>query len=1021
MRAQHDRQIRVFISSTFRDMGAERDYLVKFIFPQLRKLCESRGVIWGEVDLRWGVTDEAAADGKVLPICLEEIRRCQPYFIGLLGERYGWVPESVPMDLIEREPWLKEHITGLKSVTELEILHGVLNNPSLAGHAFFYLRDPAFVESVPRTTRSDFTTEDSASKEKLRLLKQQIRASGFPVRENCANPEELGELVLADLTKVINESFPEGSQPDPLDRETMEHEAFAQSRARVYIGRDEYFQQLDAHACGTDARPLVILGESGSGKSALLANWALRYRASHPGEFLLLHFIGGSPYSSDWAAMLRRIMGEFARRFSIVRDIPEHPDALRATFKNLLHIAAAKARIILVIDALNQLEDRDGAPDLVWLSPVMPENVRLIVSTLPGRALDEINKREWTVLHVQALDPSERLRFITDYLAQYTKALGSARAARIAGAPQSANPLYLRALLEELRLFGEHERLDERITHYLESETIPELYGKILARWESDYGGGGSLVRDSMTLLWAARRGLTETELLQALGKNGEPMPRAQWSPLFLAVGDSLVSRGGLLTFFHDYLREAVRNAYLPTEDHRQSAHLRLADHFASQSAAPAAAHWLARLCAWLGIKNKPSNETPATRRQLDELPWQLAEAGVWPRLLGLFSDLSFFDSLWEASQFDAKSLWARIEKEGLRMVEAYRPMLLHPGRFDSGRVWRISFLLGAAGHTAEALSLRAFLADHFRQTGNRANLAQCLCNQAEALRTRGDLDGSMALNRESEQLCRELADWDSLSTVLGNQALIMETRGDLDGAMELHREEERICRDRGNKDGLQRALGNQALILETRDDLNGAMALHEQEEQTCRELGDWDALGTCLGNQAVILTACGDLDGAMTLHRQEEQICRELGNKDGLQRALGNMALVLKARGDLKGAMALKKQAEQICRELCNKAGLQASIGDQANILSMTGDLAGAMALYAQQEQLCREMGNAEGLAISMFNQAITLAQKMSRPRDALPIAEEAFRIANEHGFVAMVRQFQPFVDHLHLVLGNP
>ena len=81
-----NREIRVFISSTFRDMQAERDYLVKFIFPQLRKLCESRGVTWGEVDLRWGVTDEQAAEGKVLPICLEEIKRCRPYFIGLLGD-----------------------------------------------------------------------------------------------------------------------------------------------------------------------------------------------------------------------------------------------------------------------------------------------------------------------------------------------------------------------------------------------------------------------------------------------------------------------------------------------------------------------------------------------------------------------------------------------------------------------------------------------------------------------------------------------------------------------------------------------------------------------------------------------------------------------------------------------------------------------------------------------------------------------------------------------------------------------
>ena len=36
------RVIRLFISSTFRDMQAERDELVKRNFPQLRKLCEER-------------------------------------------------------------------------------------------------------------------------------------------------------------------------------------------------------------------------------------------------------------------------------------------------------------------------------------------------------------------------------------------------------------------------------------------------------------------------------------------------------------------------------------------------------------------------------------------------------------------------------------------------------------------------------------------------------------------------------------------------------------------------------------------------------------------------------------------------------------------------------------------------------------------------------------------------------------------------------------------------------------------
>ncbi len=77
-----ERAVRVFISSTFRDMREEREELVKQVFPELRQLCDSRAVIWSEVDLRWGVTEEAQAEGKVLPICLAEIQNCRPYFLG---------------------------------------------------------------------------------------------------------------------------------------------------------------------------------------------------------------------------------------------------------------------------------------------------------------------------------------------------------------------------------------------------------------------------------------------------------------------------------------------------------------------------------------------------------------------------------------------------------------------------------------------------------------------------------------------------------------------------------------------------------------------------------------------------------------------------------------------------------------------------------------------------------------------------------------------------------------------------
>ena len=42
-------------------------------------------------------------------------------------------------------PWVAA--LGGASVTEIEILHGVLNDPAAAGHAFIYTRDPAWVST----------------------------------------------------------------------------------------------------------------------------------------------------------------------------------------------------------------------------------------------------------------------------------------------------------------------------------------------------------------------------------------------------------------------------------------------------------------------------------------------------------------------------------------------------------------------------------------------------------------------------------------------------------------------------------------------------------------------------------------------------------------------------------------------------------------------------------------------------------------------------------------------------------
>jgi hypothetical protein len=69
-------------------------------------------------------------------MCLDEIDSCRPYFIGFLGNRYGWSQQRGREDMLlkqtfgnamEKHPWLKD-VTD-RSVTELEVLHSTLNKP----------------------------------------------------------------------------------------------------------------------------------------------------------------------------------------------------------------------------------------------------------------------------------------------------------------------------------------------------------------------------------------------------------------------------------------------------------------------------------------------------------------------------------------------------------------------------------------------------------------------------------------------------------------------------------------------------------------------------------------------------------------------------------------------------------------------------------------------------------------------------------------------------------------------------
>lgn len=98
--------IKVFISSTFSDFSDERKVLHETVFPELARLCRQAGFDFQPVDLRWGVSEEAALTHRTMELCEEEVDRCinespRPNFLLLLGDRYGWQPLQARIEAAE--------------------------------------------------------------------------------------------------------------------------------------------------------------------------------------------------------------------------------------------------------------------------------------------------------------------------------------------------------------------------------------------------------------------------------------------------------------------------------------------------------------------------------------------------------------------------------------------------------------------------------------------------------------------------------------------------------------------------------------------------------------------------------------------------------------------------------------------------------------------------------------------------------------------------------------------------------
>ena len=215
--------------------------------------------------------------------------------------------------------------------------------------------------------------------------------------------------------------------------------------------------------------------------------------------------------------------------------------------------ASHSHRVLIILDAANQLDKSNDAHAMRWLPQPMPENVSFVISTPAGEVYDALmsQRTKPEVESMHGLEESEIKEFVNDYLREISKEFPNQEVAdAFFGKVKNGNPLYIIVALEELRVFGKFDEVFSEIQKL--PENVPSLFGQMLERIERDYQKYPGLVGDCVSYIACGRYGMTSEEL-QSLLKNHAPrldpaiesvkLPDMLWARLYRTFGAYLINR----------------------------------------------------------------------------------------------------------------------------------------------------------------------------------------------------------------------------------------------------------------------------------------------------------------------------------------------------------------------------------------------------------------------------------------------------------------------------------------------
>lgn len=553
----------IFVSSTFRDMNFERDVLNRRIAPKINHQLQQYNQSVRILDLRWGVDtselEEQEATDRVLSVCLDAIDKCKPYFVVLIGDRYGYVPAG----------------HGL-SVTHMEILRGALECTD-RDHIYIYLRDADYTE-MPEEVKDTYIEQDRDARACLQQLTDTLQqempqccrryTARWDDQQKCLVSEDFEQIILADLQRDLVEENRGICYRSDLHRQLSENEQILAENVR-FAYSDQTRISADVQQIIQADRPWALIGAAGAGKSVYMSMLCSGLRRAGRKAHIL--FCGDNAFSSSVRNAAEMVLYALLDAAGMEYDY-ETFAALSYTdlISRIVEVRGyVKEKCCLLLDAVDKC-DQGMMRFVFWCGSFLSEQLQLAVSS---RMTQEIQGRSASLHLVQMeyarIDYQHMAGCILEKNGKQLHSDCIGLAVEKVQTPLQLQLLLLRLLRLSGKDFDAIQRSGggmEQINAYLKTVIAesPEETGELIAQYLQellDDGEKPQFYLCMLNLLAFCEYGLQETDI-QALYERME----TKWTELeYLDFLERYaffirVRENGRLDVSHDIIRQTLRD-----------------------------------------------------------------------------------------------------------------------------------------------------------------------------------------------------------------------------------------------------------------------------------------------------------------------------------------------------------------------------------------------------------------------------------------------------------------------------